>query len=134
MSTRQSRTATKPQAAATQFAPWNMFADFSRQQATVAAEATGAMVRGFEAMGKIQRQAPKSPADWQGAARYWRDMAAAALEMQVEMMGCATHLVDSETALEAASAVEALDAFPLVKSFFPLPGGSRPASRRGNAN
>ena len=70
-------------------------------------------------------QAGLLQADWQSANRYWQDLAGTALEMQVEMMGCASHLLDSETALESVSAVEALDAFPGMKALFPFTPGPR---------
>jgi hypothetical protein len=37
--------------------------------------------------------------DFKGATQYWQDLAATVLEMQAEMMGCASHLVDSDAAL-----------------------------------
>jgi hypothetical protein len=128
-------------------APVDFFTDLGRQQMAVAAEASCALLRGFEAMRRIQQQAAQAArarheaaagklrgactgsdlmalqanllqTDWQSANRYWQDLFGAALEMQVEMMGCASHLLDSETALEAASAVEALDPFTGVSRLF----------------
>ena len=64
--------------------------------------------------------------DLQSATRYWQELAAAALETQTEMMGCAGHLLNTDTALETASAVEALDAIPGVSQLFPR----RPARTR----
>lgn len=128
-------------------APLDFFTDLGRQQMAVAAEASCALLRGFEAMRRIQQQAAQAArarheaaagklhgactasdlmamqasllqTDWQSANRYWQDLVGAALEMQVEMMGCASHLVDSDAALEAASAVEALDPFTGVSRLF----------------
>jgi len=128
-------------------APWNFFADFSRQQMSVAADASCAMFRGFEAIRKVQQQAAHTAAqrhgavaqrlhagcapadlvaiqsellagDFKGAAQYWQDLAATAMEMQTEIMGCTSHLVDSEAAIEAVSAMGHLDAFPGVSDFF----------------
>lgn len=63
--------------------------------------------------------------DVQGATHCWLVLAATALEMQTEMMGCASHLVDSDAALEAASALEAFDQLPGVANFFLLkPAGT----------
>lgn len=131
------------------FAPLGILADLGRQHMCVAAEASSAMMRGFETMRTIQQQAahdasarhgalaeklhgPCAPgdvmamqfgllqADWQCANRYWQDLAGTALEMQVEMMGCASRLLDSEAALESASAVDAFDALPGMKALFPF--------------
>lgn len=128
-------------------APLDFFTDFGRQQMAVATDASCALLRGFEAMRRIQQEAAHATrarheavagklhgacsasdllamqatllqADWQSANRYWQDLAGAALEMQVEMMGCASHLVDSESALEAVSAMEALDTLPGVSQLF----------------
>ena len=136
-------------AAPTQLTPLGILADLGRPQMCVAAEASGAMLRGLETMRRIQQEAAhdasvrhdavagklhnaRAPmdlmamqaellqADWQSANRYWQDLAGTAIEMQVEMMGCASHLVDSETALESASAVEAFDVFPGMKALFPF--------------
>ncbi len=138
------------EAAPVPFAPLGMLADLGRQQMCVAAEASGAMLRGFETMRRIQQEAAheastrhealagklrdaRAPADllamqaellqadWQSANRYWQDLAGTAIEMQAEMMGCASHLLDSETALESASAVEAFGAWPGMKALLPLP-------------
>lgn len=89
------------------FAPLGILADLGRQQMCVAAEASSAMMRGFETIRRIQLHAVE-------------DLTGAALEMQVEMMGCASHLIDSETALESASAFDAFDALPGMKALFPF--------------
>jgi hypothetical protein len=128
-------------------APWNFFADFSRQQMSVAADASCAMFRGFEAIRKIQQQAAHTAAqrheavaerlhancapadlmaiqsellagDFKNATQYWQDLAATAMEMQTEIMGCTSHLVDSEAALEAVSAMEHLEGLPGMSTFF----------------
>ena len=147
MSTRKKAAAAE--AARLPFAPLDFVADFARQQLSVVNEANGAMFRGFEAMREIQQQAahdaavrheaavqqlrnPGAPVefaslqssllqeDLQGAGRYWRDLMGAALEMQVEMMGCASHLLDSEAAIESVSALEAFDAMPGMAALFGL--------------
>jgi len=140
------------EAAPVPFAPLGILVDLGRQQMCVAAEASGAMMRGLETMRRIQQEAAhdvaarhealagkmhdaRAPADllamqagllqadWQSANRCWQDLAGTAIEMQVEMMGCASHLVDSEAALESCSAVEAFDALPFVKAMFPFTPG-----------
>ncbi|HSV35125.1 MAG TPA: phasin family protein [Ramlibacter sp.] len=114
--------------------PWSLAGDFGRQQWAVLGESSGAMMRGFEAMRKIQEQAgqqamannaaalqrlshAKDPASLlaaqsellslaaQSTARYWQDLGAAAMEMQTEVMGSCTHLVDSESLLHATAAM-----------------------------
>ena len=128
-------------------APWSLFADFSRQQMSVAADASCAMFRGFEAMRKVQQQAAHTAAqrheavaqrlhagcapadlmaiqsellasDFKGATQYWQDLAASAMEMQTEIMGCTSHLVDSEAAIEAVSAMGHLEGLPGASGFF----------------
>ena len=141
------RRAAAREAAPAPFAPLDFLTDLSRQQMAVAADASCAMLRGVEAMRRIQQEAAQAAsarheavagrlrgactpadmlalqstllqADWQSASRYWQDIAGAALETQVEMMCCAGRLFDSETAIEAASAVEAMDTLPGVGSLF----------------
>ena len=141
------KTAPANDALANAAAPWNFFADFSRQQMSVAADASCAMFRGFEAIRKVQQQAAHTAAqrheavaqrlhagcapadllaiqsellagDFKGATQYWQDLAATAMEMQTEIMGCTSHLVDSEAAIEAVSALGHLDAIPGVSNFF----------------
>ncbi len=128
-------------------APLNFIADVSRQQMSVCSEASNAMMRGFNAMRQLQEQAVHDATerhatvarklqttsqpvefaaiqaasirdDLESATQYWQQLAATALEMQTEVMGCASHLLDSETALEAASAVEAFDIFPGLGKLF----------------
>jgi hypothetical protein len=123
--------------------------DFGREQLAVFTDASGAVFRGIDAMRGVQQQAAQEAAaryedaarrlresaapadlvaipfsllqeDLQGAMRYWQELAGTVLETQTEIMGCAWHLLDSETALESASVVEeALDAIPGVRNLFP---------------
>lgn len=147
MSAKTPRAAPAREARGKNPAPRNFLADLSRQQMSVATDASCAMFRGFEAMRKLQEQTAhdtsarheavaqklqgaSQPADLmaiqaalmrddlESAAQYWQQLAAAALEMQTEMMGCASHFVDSETALETASALEAFDMVPGLNSWF----------------
>jgi hypothetical protein len=151
--TTRKRPATRPAGAAA-LTPIGILADLGRQQMSVAAEASSALLRGFETMRRIQQetaqeaserhqavaqklhgacapmdamalQAGLLQADLQTANRYWQDLAGTAIETQVEIMSCASHLLDSDTALESVSAVEALDAFPVMKAFFPFTPGPR---------
>lgn len=123
----------------------NYLSELGRQQLAVATEASCAMLRGFEAMRRIQQRAahqavtrheaaahklhgPLGSVDlmdiqstlWQGdlqaATQYWQQLAATAMEMQTEIVGCASHLVDSDAALEGAAAIDALDMLPGLKS------------------
>jgi len=122
---------------------FDFLADFQREQLAMMMEASSAMLRGFEAMRTIQQQTARQSSvrhqaaarqlretsapvdlmtipfgllqdDLQSAARYWEEIASAALEAQSEVMGCATHLFNTDTVLESASAVHALDAVPGV--------------------
>lgn len=134
MKTASTHAASRPADVASTTPALSAAADLSRQQMVVANESASAMFRGFEAMRKIHEQAahdatarhaaaaekmrsPRQAAellqiqselirrDVEGAMGYWQELAAAALEMQNEMMGCASHLVDSDTLLESAHAL-----------------------------
>jgi hypothetical protein len=142
-------------------AGFDFLADFGREQLAVMMEASSAMFRGFEAMRTIQRETARessarhqaaarqlretcAPADLmtipfgllqddlQCAARYWQEIAGAALEAQTEVMGCAAHLFNADAALESASAVDALDAVPGVTQLFGR-APQRPARRRARS-
>lgn len=137
---------------------WNMAAELGWQQLAVATESSAAMFRGFEAIRKIQEKAAheasalhasaaeklrdsRDPArviqvqsqllhfDVASAFRYWQQLGAATMEMQAEMLGCACHLIDSESVLESTAAVVAM---PGMGEFFPArnlrakTNGSRP--------
>ena len=132
--------------------------DFGRQQMATAVDASCAMQRGFESVRRIQQGAAHAAlarhkaaaqklhggcdasqlqalqaALWQGdlqaANQYWQELGGALLEMQTEMMGCASHLVDSESALHAVSSMEAFDSIPGVAAMF----GRKPAARAARA-
>lgn len=119
------------------FNPWFAAADFGTQQMAVATESAGAMFRGLETMRKVQQQAGEramtrhsavlekmkaatEPAqlmalqsqllavDAENTSRYWQELGAAAMEMQTEMLGCCSHLVDSEAVLHATAAIDHL--------------------------
>jgi phasin protein len=147
MSAKTSRAVATREARRQEPASWNFLTDLGRQQLSVAADASCAMLRGFEAMRRIQQQTAHDasarheavaqrlhgacqPADLitiqagllrddlESASQYWQQLTATVLEMQTEMMGCTTHLLDSETALETVSALEAFDMFPGANSWF----------------
>jgi hypothetical protein len=113
--------------------PWDWAGDFSRQQMAAASEGASVLFRGFEAMRRIQEEAaheaaerhaaaaekmrkPSSPSDLAlvqaetvrddlaSAARCWRDLADAALEMNSELLNCATQLMNADDLLAATSA------------------------------
>jgi hypothetical protein len=140
----------------TRTATGNSVADFGRQQAIVANESAHAMFRGFEAMRKIQEEVAHeasqkhaaaaqrlrgdcSPAemmavqsdllrfDFDASVRYWQELATAALEMQTEIMGCTTHLLNSDSVLEGSAALAAPFRLPGMEAFFP-------ANRRAEAH
>ena len=130
--TRKAATA-KPAAPDTARTPWDWAGDLGRQQLAAASEGASALCRGFEAMRRIQEQAAHAAADRHAAAagklrqsadptdlavlqaevlredlasaaRYWQDLAEAALEMNAEILNCATQLVDTEDVMAATSA------------------------------
>lgn len=111
--------------------PWLWAADFSRQQSAVAAEGAAAVVRGLEAMRRIQeetaRQVMQRPlvameklrtasqpvelfavqaellrTDMETATRYWQQLTAAAMEMNSEVLASTAHLVDADVVLAVA--------------------------------
>lgn len=120
-----------------QFNPWMAAADFGKQQIAVATESAGAMLRGLDAMRKVQQEASertvtqhsavlaklkaaREPAqllalqsqlvavDAENASLYWQELGAAAMEMQAEMLGCCSHLLNSESLLQATAAMDHL--------------------------
>jgi hypothetical protein len=107
--------------------------DWARQQFAVANEGAGVVFRSLQAMRSLQEQAAReaterhvalaeklrtaaTPAEvlelqgellrasLESATRYWQQVAAATLEMNTELAGCAAHLVDTEDVFGAASA------------------------------
>ena len=126
-----------------------LVADFAREQAAMAMDASCAMFRGFEAMRGIQQEAAKqafarhqaaarelransAPADVMGitfgvlqadlisANGYWQSLAAAALETQSRMMSSTWQQFDAQAALEGASAADTLGGMPSFANFFPM--------------
>ncbi len=112
-----------------------------KASADLPTESAGVMLRGFEAIRKINERALQSalaryaaaagkmtgqrqpmdlmalPADLmrseiEGATRYWQELGGAAMEMQAELLGCSSHLVDSDALLQATHALDAIPVFP----------------------
>jgi hypothetical protein len=134
-----------------------LFADFGREQLAVAMETSGAVLRGFEAARAIQQRAAADAAArhraaarelraagmsadalsipfalWQAdlaaATQLWQALFGAALEAQTEALGCAcSHVFDSESAVEAAALVDAVDRWPAAPA---SPSVPKPRSRR----
>ena len=46
--------------------------------------------------------------DAENTSHYWQELGAAAMEMQTEMLGCCSHLVDSEALLQTTAAMDHL--------------------------
>ena len=124
MNAKTPRSAPAPKTATTRPEPFNFFTDLSRQQLVLATESACALFRGSQAVRKIQQQAAHQallqyestaeklrasgePAqllaiesallriNLQEASQYWQQLAATALQTQVEMLGCASHLLDA---------------------------------------
>ena len=88
---------------ATSRQPWDWAGDFGRQQMAAASEGASVLFRGFEAMRRMALvQAETMREDLESAARCWRDLADAALEMNSELLSCATQLVNSEDVMASA--------------------------------
>jgi hypothetical protein len=114
-------------------APADWMGEWSRQQMAVASEGASTVYRGFETLRRIQEQAAHAAAerhaaaaqklrkpesgidlafvqgellrdDVTAAAKYWQDLASAVIEMNSELMSCASKLVDTEDLMAATSA------------------------------
>lgn len=126
-------------------APYALMADFGREQLAATLEASANVLRGLEAVRAIQQRASqagsarhraaarqlRSASDpvqlvtaaaglWQGdleaAFRAWQECASAVLEVQAEALESVfSHTFDAESALAAASAMDALDVAPRAK-------------------
>lgn len=126
MDTRRTKQAAPPDGAA----GWNWAFDWGRQQMAVAAEGASTLYRGFEVMRKVQQQTAHDAAqrhakaaerlragcapadvlavqsqllhdDLEEASRYWQQLAATTFEMNSRLLGCATHLIDTEDVFAA---------------------------------
>ena len=130
MATKNARKAPAAESA-TPRQPWDWAGDFGRQQLAAAGDGASALLRGFGAMRRIQEEAARAAAerhatvaekmrkagtpadlallqadavreDLASAALCWRDLADAALEMNSELLSCATQLVNAEDAMASA--------------------------------
>jgi hypothetical protein len=136
-----------------------LVSDFGREQLAIAMETSSAVLRGFEAARAIQQRAAQDAsarhraaagelrsaatpqellaipfalwqADLDAAGRSWQALIGAALEAQTEILGCAcSHVFDSESALETASLVDAVDRWPGAAM---LPWWLHPTARSAN--
>jgi hypothetical protein len=127
MTAKNSRGATREDAGSAVLAPFNLLADLPRRQMALMAQSASALLRGAEAMRKVQQQAAHqasaqheqaaqrllSPCDlgelmgiqaellrsnMREAAQYWQQLATAALRIQTELAGSAgLALLDSGT-------------------------------------
>jgi Phasin protein len=129
---------------------WKMLADMSRQQLAMTTENSSAIFRGSEAIRKIQQDAAHQasvnhaeaaeklrasafqPADllaiqsellridMQGAGQYWQQLAAVAMQTQIEMMRNMSRIFDDEAGGGVKSALVVFQAAipPMANSFF----------------
>lgn len=124
MTSSNTRSTSADDAQATAWTPMNMLADLPRKQLELLTRSTTALLRGSEAMRKVQQQVAHrallhheeateklhGPCDlgevWavqldllrfnvQEAAQYWQQLAGAALKVQVEMVGSAGEALDT---------------------------------------
>lgn len=139
-----------------------LVADYAREQFAMAMEASAAFFGGLEAMRRIQQRAAELTSarhreaakvlrrtavpsdlmlvpfelwrsDLEAAARCWQELAGAVLEAQTEAIGAAvSHVADSETALAAVSAVDALEHVPGAKAAITATR-AKPRRRRATA-
>ena len=136
MSTKTPPPASSREAKTAELVPWNLFANLGRLQLALMADSASAMFRGAEAIRKVQQQAahqasvhhesaahklrdPREPAellaiesdllrfDMQEAAHYWQQIATTAWKTQLEMMGCASHLLGAGAGDSFKPAIEA---------------------------
>lgn len=148
MSAKTSRPASSRETAGHGMALPDFLADLGRQQLAIATDAACAMFRGSEAVRRIQQQAAQQaslrheaaaqklhgtcePADLfaiqsdllrfdlQEATHYWQQLAAAALQSQIEMMASASHLLDGQRGGGLKPVLDAIQAaIPTANGFF----------------
>lgn len=129
--------------------PWNHLVDLQRQQLALAAECASAMFRGVESIRRIQQEAahqasahhaaatqqlrgPEQPADlmallstplrvdMEGVEKYWKQLAAATVQAQTEMLNSMCHMFNNESSSNVNSMQEIMQAAmpPMASSFF----------------
>ena len=131
--------------------PPNVLSELGRHQLALAVDGTTAQCRGSEALRKIQQDAAHlasvfheetaqrlfascQPTEliviqseilrftMQSAGRYWQQIAASAMQTQVEMIKSVTHVLEREKETGTKSPMEVLQSVmpPLASSFFPM--------------
>lgn len=131
----------------------DFLSELSRHHLALLVDGTTALCRGSEALRKIQQEAahdasvfheetgqrlfaPCQPADLmaiqselmrftlQSAGKYWQQLAAQAVQTQVEMLRSVTHVLQSEKDTGLKSPMEVFQSAmpPLANSFFPING------------
>ena len=131
--------------------PPNFLSELGRHQLALAVDGTTALCRGSEALRKIQQDAAHEasvfheetaqrlfvscqPAElvaiqsellrftMQSAGKYWQQIAASAMQTQVEMIKSVTHVLEREKDTGTKSPMQVLQSFkpPLASSFFPM--------------
>ncbi|MDQ3061195.1 MAG: phasin family protein [Pseudomonadota bacterium] len=137
------------QALGSELASWSLLPDFNRQQLAMATEIACTLFRSSEAMRKIQQEAAHHASlrheaamqklranctpvelmaiqtdllrfDLEKASQYWQQLAALALQTQVEIITTTSHVHDSEAGNSLKSTLSAFQAtLPLINGFFP---------------
>lgn len=151
MTTKAKESSTRREAQASQPSMPNFLSEWSRHQLALMVDGTTALCRGSEALRKIQQEAaheasvfheetaqrlfgPCQPADLmaiqselmrftlQSAGKYWQQIAAKAMQNQVEMLRSVTHVLESEKDTGVKSPMEVFQSAmpPLASSFFPM--------------
>jgi uncharacterized protein YfaS (alpha-2-macroglobulin family) len=149
MTSKPSRPASSHEVQGNSLTPWSFLADLSRQQMSFATESACALFRSSEAIRQVQQQAAHHASEQYAAAaqklrsatqpaellavqaellrfdleeanRYWQQLMNAGLQAQTEMMGTASHMIDSEAGGGVKSALQAMQAAipPIASSFF----------------
>lgn len=129
----------------------NIFSELGRHHLAVAVESTMALCRANEGLRKIQQEAAHEASvfheetaqklfgpcefseliqtqatimrfTWQGAGKYWQQVAAHAIQSQMEMMTVVTDVLENEKNAGMKSPLEVFQSAipPLAKSFFPM--------------
>lgn len=151
------RHAPQAAANATAEVPWTAVHELPRQQMCLAADSACALFRGFEAMRRIQEKAAHQALghyagaaeklkaaddmaqlmaiqaellrfDLEAGTRYWQQLAAAALDMQGDLMGSLTHGMQNGAPAWPVGGADWMQ--PLVRGFAPL---VNPTGRDGAA-
>lgn len=129
--------------------PWNQLAVWQRQQLTLATECASVMFRGVESMRRVQQEAAHQMSaqhaaiteqlrsaeqladllpllstpmriDMESVEQYWKQLAGATLQAQVEMMNSVCQMFSSENNTSVPSMQKVIQAAiaPMANSFF----------------